>query len=250
MFKRSLASLAAVAVFSGVVVAPANAMTVTVNNDKTCTIKLNAEEARLTSLQQTTNLDKEGKAAGIIVSIVEGQLIKLPAEIEKAKKKLATLEPNTTEWAKLTSELKEKEKQLTTYQNLKDALNACFAGENYDSEKPNGPKNPDDSEKPNGPKNPDDSEKPNDPKHPEVERALPSTNGAVIGAIVAVLGILAAALPVIKSILRLSCRKQVLTPGSVVTPPRSQKRMCAGIRAFPVSIGHARGDLKACFPST
>ncbi|MHC9643508.1 hypothetical protein ACQX1W_10170 [Corynebacterium diphtheriae] len=190
MFKRSLASLAAVAVFSGVVVAPANAMTVTVNNDKTCTIKLNAEEARLTSLQQTTNLDKEGKAAGIIVSIVEGQLIKLPAEIEKAKKKLATLEPNTTEWAKLTSELKEKEKQLTTYQNLKDALNACFAGENYDSEKPNGPKNP------------DDSEKPNDPKHPEVERALPSTNGAVIGAIVAVLGILAAALPVIKSILR------------------------------------------------
>ncbi|MHC9704155.1 hypothetical protein ACQXYG_10330 [Corynebacterium diphtheriae] len=214
MFKRSLASLAAVAVFSGVVVAPANAMTVTVNNDKTCTIKLNAEEARLTSLQQTTNLDKEGKAAGIIVSIVEGQLIKLPAEIEKAKKKLATLEPNTTEWAKLTSELKEKEKQLTTYQNLKDALNACFAGENYDSEKPNGPKNPDDSEKPNGPKNPDDSEKPNgpknpddsekpnDPKHPEVERALPSTNGAVIGAIVAVLGILAAALPVIKSILR------------------------------------------------
>ncbi|MHC9791145.1 hypothetical protein ACQXZT_10860 [Corynebacterium diphtheriae] len=178
MFKRSLASLAAVAVFSGVVVAPANAMTVTVNNDKTCTIKLNAEEARLTSLQQTTNLDKEGKAAGIIVSIVEGQLIKLPAEIEKAKKKLATLEPNTTEWAKLTSELKEKEKQLTTYQNLKDALNACFAGENYDSEKPN------------------------DPKHPEVERALPSTNGAVIGAIVAVLGILAAALPVIKSILR------------------------------------------------
>lgn len=188
MFKRSLASLAAVAVASGAIVAPANAVTVTVNNDKTCTITPTDEETRLTGLTQTRNLDK-GKAAGIIASIIEGQLIKLRTEIGKVKKKLAELDPNAAERTTLTSELKEKEKQLTTYQNLKDALNACIDGRDYNSGQSG------DSKPPSVPKPPEDSVKPDD------KRALPSNNGAVIGVIVAVLGILVAALPFIKSIL-------------------------------------------------
>lgn len=63
MFKRSLASLTAVVVVSGAVVAPANAMTTTVNNDM-CTITPTDEEARLTSLTQARTLDK--KSAAII----------------------------------------------------------------------------------------------------------------------------------------------------------------------------------------
>ncbi|WP_374064597.1 hypothetical protein ABMV07_10580 [Corynebacterium belfantii] len=77
----------------------------------------------------------------------------------------------------MTRQLEEKRKRLTANENLRKALDECIAGRNYNSNKPDGPNKPDD------------------------KRALPSTNGAVIGAIVAVLGILAAALPFIKSIL-------------------------------------------------
>lgn len=59
MFKRSLASFAAVAVASGAVVAPANAVTVTVNDDTTCTIELTDEEAKLTGSKPPANLSKE-----------------------------------------------------------------------------------------------------------------------------------------------------------------------------------------------
>ncbi|AEX70633.1 hypothetical protein Q6D62_10620 [Corynebacterium diphtheriae] len=212
MFRRSLASLAAVAVISGVVVAPANAVTVTVNN-MTCTIKLTPEETNFIPLSSPVMLTKE-KAAFLKNQYGETQLSALDAEIKKKEKELTELEPNAAGREMLTSELKEKKKRFTANKKFSDALDACIAGENYDSSKPNGPKDPNGpkkpgdsdqsggSEKPNGPKDPGGSEKPNDPKHPEVERALPSTNGAVIGAIVAVLGILAAALPVIKSILR------------------------------------------------
>ncbi|CAB0747389.1 hypothetical protein FRC0095_02016 [Corynebacterium diphtheriae] len=218
MFKRSLASLAAVVVASGAVVAPANAMTVEINDNNTCTLKLTAEEARLISLQQTTELDK-GKAAFIKSSLVEGQLIKLRAEIEKAKKELAKLEPHSEKSESLRRELKENEKKFTAYENLSNALAACIAGHSYDSNqsgrpsKPEGPNEPGPSKpgpsKPGpskpGPSKPGPSkpEGPNEPgpNNPERERALPSTNGAVIGVIVAVLGILVAALPFIKSML-------------------------------------------------
>lgn len=54
MFKRSLASLAAVAVASGVIVAPANAVTVEVNNSTmTCTIRLTNKESKLIGLERT-----------------------------------------------------------------------------------------------------------------------------------------------------------------------------------------------------
>ena len=59
MFKRSLASFAAVAVASGAVVAPANAMTLTVNDDKTCTIKVTEEEAGLIGLTPPAKIDKD-----------------------------------------------------------------------------------------------------------------------------------------------------------------------------------------------
>ncbi|QVI98820.1 hypothetical protein KFR76_01020 [Corynebacterium diphtheriae] len=207
MFKRSLASLAVVAVASGAVVAPANAVTVTVNTDMTCTITPTAEETRLINLEQRTNLDKKD-AANIKESIVKGQLSTLRTKIENAKKELDNLAPGTAEWEKLTSDLKEYKEKFTAYKNFSDALDACIAGRNYDSnnpERPNTPperpKRPGDSDKPGGPKRPGGSDKPGGPKRPDDKRALPSTNGAVIGAIVAVLGILAAALPFIKSIL-------------------------------------------------
>ncbi|CAB0615941.1 hypothetical protein CIP107543_01901 [Corynebacterium diphtheriae] len=189
MFKRSLASLAAVTVASGMVVAPANAMTVRVSYDGSCSLFLTAEEAKLTSLHRTPKLQKND-ATQIKATIVEGQLPLLRANIEKDKKALANPSLGEEQKKHLTSMLEENKRKLTAYENLRNALDACITDMDYDSEKPNGPKNPEGSEKPNGPKN------------PEVERALPSTNGAVIGAIVAVLGILAAALPVIKSILR------------------------------------------------
>ncbi|MBG9221940.1 hypothetical protein [Corynebacterium diphtheriae] len=213
MFKRSLASLAAVTVASGMVVAPANAMTVRVSYDGSCSLFLTAEEAKLTSLHRTPKLQKND-ATQIKATIVEGQLPLLRANIEKDKKALANPSLGEEQKKHLTSMLEENKRKLTAYENLRNALDACITDMDYDSEKPNGPKNPEGSEKPNGPKNPEGSEKPNGPKNPEgsekpngpknpeVERALPSTNGAVIGAIVAVLGILAAALPVIKSILR------------------------------------------------
>lgn len=58
MFKRSLASLAAVAVVSGAVVAPANAVTVTVNNDM-CTFNLTDEEANFIGLTSPVTRSKD-----------------------------------------------------------------------------------------------------------------------------------------------------------------------------------------------
>ncbi|CAB0660685.1 hypothetical protein CIP107561_01840 [Corynebacterium diphtheriae] len=58
MFKRSLASLAAVTLVSGAVVAPANAMTLTVNNNETCTIKSTVEEAGFVGLDPEVTFPK------------------------------------------------------------------------------------------------------------------------------------------------------------------------------------------------
>ncbi|MBG9350811.1 hypothetical protein [Corynebacterium belfantii] len=90
MFKRSLASLAVVAVASGAVVAPANAITVTVNKDM-CTFNLTDEEAGLLSLDKTIMHNKT-KAADLKTTIVEPQLSVLRTQIEKDKKKLDDLE--------------------------------------------------------------------------------------------------------------------------------------------------------------
>ncbi|CAB0914874.1 hypothetical protein FRC0426_01891 [Corynebacterium diphtheriae] len=254
MFKRSLASLAAVTVVSGAVVAPANAMTTTVN-DGMCTITPTAEEARLTNLTQTTlNLKKEN-AATIKKTLVEGQLSALRMQIENDQQELANLRPDSVEKENLRRRLEDNKKKLTAYQNFKDALNACINGQNYNSDQSGRPNNPDGSERPGGSKHPDGSERPDDSKHPDGserpddskhpdgserpddskhpdgserpddskhpdgserpddskhpdgserpddKRARPSINGAVIGAIVAVLGILVAALPFIKSML-------------------------------------------------
>lgn len=192
MFKRSLASLAAVAVVSGAVVAPANAVTVTVNNDM-CTFNFTDEEAGLLRLHKTVMRNKTN-AANIKMSIVEPQLSALRAQIEKDEKKLNSLEPGAAGREKLTSDLKENKEKFTAYKNFSNALKACIDGNNYNS------KHPDGSDQPEGPSNPGPSN-PERPNNPECKRALPSTNGAVIGAIVAVLGILAAALPFIKSML-------------------------------------------------
>lgn len=181
MFKRSLASLAAVVVASGAVVAPANAVTVEINDNNTCTIKLTAEEARLTNLKQTVTADKQ-LATLLKTQYGVKQLSALHTKIENAKKELAKLKPHSQKSESLRRELEENEKKFTAYENLSNALDACTNGRNYDSDNPERPSEP-------------------DPNNPERERALPSTNGAVIGVIVAVLGILVAALPVIKSML-------------------------------------------------
>ncbi|CAB0710670.1 hypothetical protein FRC0026_01958 [Corynebacterium diphtheriae] len=191
MFKRSLASLAAVAVVSGAVVAPANAVTVTVNNDM-CTFNLTDEEARLLSLGKTVMRNKTD-AAIIKTSLVEPQLSALRTQIEMDKKKLDHLERGAAGREKLTSDLKKNEEKFTAYNNFSNALKACIDGRSYDSNNPERPSEP-------GPNNPERPSEPG-PNNPERERALPSTNGAVIGVIVAVLGILVAALPVIKSML-------------------------------------------------
>ncbi|WP_339325308.1 hypothetical protein [Corynebacterium diphtheriae] len=133
---------------------------------------------------------------------------------------LAKLAPNAAGREKLMSELNKKKEKLTAYQNLSNALEACDAGKDYNSDQPSVPKRPEGSDQPgvpkppSVPKEPEGSDQPGVPKPPSVpkepedsvkpddKRALPSNNGAVIGVIVAVLGILAAALPVIKSILR------------------------------------------------
>ncbi|CAB0522111.1 hypothetical protein CIP107507_01861 [Corynebacterium diphtheriae] len=192
MFKRSLASLAAVVVASGAVVAPANAVTVEINDNNTCTIKLTAEEARLTNLKQTVTADKQ-LATLLKTQYGVKQLSALHTKIENAKKELAKLKPHSQKSESLRRELEENEKKFTAYENLSNALDACTNGRNYDSNNPERPSEPD----PNNPERPSEP----DPNNPERERALPSTNGAVIGVIVAVLGILVAALPVIKSML-------------------------------------------------
>ncbi|CAB0575938.1 hypothetical protein CIP107534_02018 [Corynebacterium diphtheriae] len=225
MFKRSIASVAAVAVVavvSGAVVAPANAMSAKFNNSNmTCTIELTDKEVKLTLLQQTLMIDK-AKAAQTKAIIAEPQVSALRAKIEDTKKELAKLEPHSEKSEKLRRELEENTEKFTAYQNFLKALNACIAGEDYNSDQSGVPNQPGPSEpsvpnqpgpsEPSVPNQPGPSEpsvpnqpgpsEPSVPNQPEGERALPSTNGAVIGVIVAVLGILAAALPVIKSMLR------------------------------------------------
>ncbi|MHC9555591.1 hypothetical protein ACQQ68_08340, partial [Corynebacterium diphtheriae] len=156
MFKRSLASLAVVAVASGAVVAPANAMTVTVNEDMTCTIEQTDEEAKYTGLARTVTPTQD-LAAHLKKNYGRtDHLSALEAEIEKVKKKLDSLPPNAAERGKLTSELEEKKKRLTANKNIREALEACIAGNNYDSSK-SVPNNPGDSNRPSVPKQPEDS---------------------------------------------------------------------------------------------
>ncbi|CAB0665360.1 hypothetical protein CIP107582_02053 [Corynebacterium diphtheriae] len=191
MFKRSLASVAAVAIASGAVVAPANAVTVKVSYDGSCTFFLTAEETRLTNLNQIATLKKKEAT----YHIVEGQLLGLRAQIEKDQKELAKLGPDAEAQKKdLMSKLEENKKKLTAYENFKHALDACIADRNYDSDQPEG------QGKPGG------TDQSGDSKNPGVNPAPPSNDGAGIGAIfaasiAAILGILAAALPFIKSIL-------------------------------------------------
>ncbi|CAB0525045.1 hypothetical protein [Corynebacterium diphtheriae] len=217
MFKRSLASLAAVAIASGAVVAPANAMTAKVNNGGSCTFNLTDEEVKLTRSHQTPKFTQE-EAASVKANTVEKQLSDLDAEIEKAQKELAKSELEEEEKERLTRELKESEKKHKVYENYRDALTACIAGQDYpsgnpgDSKNPDGTQNPGGTEKPKGPGKPggtDQSggtEKPKAPSNPGVTPAPPSNDGAGIGvifagAIAAILGILAAALPIIKPML-------------------------------------------------
>ncbi|CAB0978365.1 hypothetical protein FRC0485_02006 [Corynebacterium diphtheriae] len=201
MFKRSLAPVAAVAIASGAVVAPANAVAVRVDSNMTCTFSLNAEEVKLTRLSRTTRLSQQD-AASFKKNSTEPKLSDLRAEIEKAHKELTKVGSDAAEKERLTRELKESEKKLTAHENFRDALNACIAGKYYNSDQSGDSKKPEDQGKPGDSDQSGDSKKPEDQGKPEGERALPSTNGAVIGAIVAILGILAAALPFIKSILR------------------------------------------------
>lgn len=194
MLKRSLASFAAVAVASGAVVAPANAVTVTVNDDMTCTIKVTEEEANLAGLTPPANLSKE-RAAQIKADYVDNQLSALGAEIVKLEKELADSKLDEPHKKELESKLEEKQKRFTVNNNLKKALEACSDGKNYDSDKPDDSKQPGGSDKPGDSKHPDGSNKPGG------EHGLSSIDGAGIAAIVAVLGILAAALSFIKPLL-------------------------------------------------
>ncbi|MBG9317194.1 hypothetical protein [Corynebacterium diphtheriae] len=191
MFKRSLASLTAVAIASGAVVAPANAMTMKVNNG-ICTFDLTDEEAKLVLLHPKAQFTKKEATASKVN--VEKQLLEIRAQIEKDQAELANLGPNDEQRKHLTNKLEENKKALTAYANLKDALNACIDGKNYDSDESGDSKKPEGQGKPGGPNN------------PGVQPAPPSNDGAGIGfifaaSIAAVLGILAAALPFIKSIL-------------------------------------------------
>lgn len=194
MFKRSLASFAAVAVASGAVVAPANAVTVTVNDDTTCTIKVTEEEAGLIGLTPPAKINKD-YAAHLKATLLDKQLPALGAEIEKDKQELD--KPGLDEAAKATlkSALEDKQKRFTANNNFKKALEACIDGKNYDSSQSDDPKQPDDSKQPGG------SDKPGGPNKPGGEHGLSSIDGAGIAAIVAVLGILAAALSFIKPLL-------------------------------------------------
>lgn len=206
MFKRSLASFAAVAVASGAVVAPANAMTVTVNDDTTCTIELTDEEAKLTGSKPPANLSKE-KAAHLKATLLDKQLPALGAEIEKDKQELDKPGLDEEKKAALKSALEEKQKRFTANNNLKKALEACIDGKSYDSNQSDDSKQPDGSNKPEDSNKPGGSDKPGDSKHPDGsnkpggEHGLSSIDGAGIAVIVAVLGILAAALSFIKPLL-------------------------------------------------
>ncbi|MGQ7161692.1 hypothetical protein ACQZET_11370 [Corynebacterium diphtheriae] len=190
MFKRSLVHVAAVAVVSGAVVAPANAMTLTVNNDDmTCTINLTVKEATVLGLTHPeTKIPKERiptlKAYANGLPAVHKEKADLEKELANSKLDSATKE-------KLKSRLEGIKQRITILENFNKALDACNAGNGYNSDRPS------------------DSDK------PDVERAQPSTdgklNGAGIGAIVAgsivaILGILAAALPFIKPMLPVQLR--------------------------------------------
>ncbi|MBG9372509.1 hypothetical protein [Corynebacterium diphtheriae] len=229
MFKRSLASVAAVAIASGAVVAPANAVAVRPhNNNKTCTLSFTAEEAKLIRLASSVTLSKE-QATQIKSQYGEQQLPALEATIETYKKKLTESGLGEEEKEHLMSKLKESEKKHKVYKNFRDALNACIAGKYYNSDQLGDSKNPEGQVKPGGQdqsggtdnpggsKNPEVPGKPGDsnnpgpnnpggPSNPGVTPAPPSNDGAGIGvifagAIAAILGILAAALPIIKPML-------------------------------------------------
>ncbi|HAT1250526.1 hypothetical protein ACWWUQ_10280 [Corynebacterium striatum] len=194
MFKRSLASFAAVAVASGAVVAPANAMTLTVNDDKTCTIKVTEEEAGLIGLTPPAKIDKD-YAAHLKATLLDKQLPALGAEIEKDKQELDKPGLDEAKKAALKSALEEKQKRFTANNDFKKALEACIDGKSYDSNQS------DDSKQPDGSKQPGGSDKPGGPNKPGDGHTSSSIDGAGIGVIVAVLGILAAALSFIKPLL-------------------------------------------------
>ncbi|CAB0933199.1 hypothetical protein FRC0470_00944 [Corynebacterium diphtheriae] len=242
MFKRSLASVAAVAIASGAVVAPANAMTVTINNDNMkCTFTLTDEEKTLIGLHQNPEFSKE-EATEIKKGNVEKKLEDFYKQIEKDKKALE--DPNLDDELKndLMRKLEENKKKVTANEDFRNALTACIDGKAYNSDKSSGTEKPGASGKPGGtdqsgesqkpggtekpedqgnpgapgkpggsknpevPGNPGDSNNPKAPSNPGVTPAPPSNDGAGIGvifagAIAAILGILAAALPIIKPML-------------------------------------------------
>ncbi|MHC9753279.1 hypothetical protein ACQXYV_10850 [Corynebacterium diphtheriae] len=229
MFKRSLASVAAVAIASGAVVAPANAMTMKVN-DGICTFNLTADEAELIHLHDAPEFDKD-EAAGIKANTVEKNLLEIHAQIERDQKELGNLGLDEEKKKQhLTSELEKNKKKVAAYEKFKNALTACIAGMDYNSDEsgdsknpegqvkpggqdqsggtdnPGGSKNPEGSGKPGDSQKPGGTEKPKAPSKPSVTPAPPSNDGAGIGvifagAIAAILGILAAALPIIKPML-------------------------------------------------
>ncbi|MHC9940741.1 hypothetical protein ACQX2H_04760 [Corynebacterium diphtheriae] len=145
MFKRSLASLAAVAVVSGVVVAPANAMTLTVNDNDTCTINLNDEEADILKLSARTI----SKAQIPTLKMYTNGLSALRAKRADLEKRLTDSKLNAVDKEKLKSELEETKKRITVVENFAEALEACIAGNNYNSKQPEGP-----GKQPEGPSDP------------------------------------------------------------------------------------------------
>ncbi|CAB0620269.1 hypothetical protein CIP107557_02111 [Corynebacterium diphtheriae] len=216
MFKRSLASVAAVAIASGAVVAPANAMTMNVN-DGICTFNLTADEAELIHLHDAPEFSKE-EATEIKKGTVEKNLLELHTQIERDQKALE--DPNLDDELKndLMRKLEENKKKVTAYEDFRNALTACIQGRNYESDKSSGTEKPGasgnpggtdqsgDSKNPEDPKNPGGTNKPKAPSNPGAQPAPPSNDGAGIGvifagAIAAILGILAAALPIIKPML-------------------------------------------------
>ncbi|MHD0217826.1 hypothetical protein ACNQT4_11975 [Corynebacterium diphtheriae] len=229
MFKRSLASVAAVAIASGAVVAPANAMTAKFNkDDMSCIVYLTPEEVKLSGLHASPKFEK-GEAATNKANSIEPRLLNLRTQIKKDKEALT--KPGLEDELKndLMRNLEKNKKELTVYENFRDALDACIEGKDYDSDKSGGAQNPEDRGEPGAPGNPGGAQNPEDPKNPGgtnkpkvpgkpgdsnnpgpnnpgVQPAPPSNDGAGIGvifagAIAAILGILAAALPIIKPML-------------------------------------------------
>ncbi|CAB0520760.1 hypothetical protein I4J05_07890 [Corynebacterium diphtheriae bv. mitis] len=209
MFKRSLASVAAVAIASGAVVAPANAMTMKVNNG-ICTFDLTDEEAKSVLLHPKAQFTKEEATASKVN--VEKKLLEIRAQIEKDQAELAKDEVSDEQRKHLTSELEENKKKVTANEDFRNALTACIDGKAYNSDKSSGTdqsgdsNNPEGQGKPGGTDQSGGTEKPKVPGKPGAQPAPPSNDGAGIGvifagAIAAILGILAAALPIIKPML-------------------------------------------------